>query len=908
MDGNVKAFFIDSATVVSEAMSELCLKIGLKDPRGWAMFISYNNVTRGIAEGERLSDILAKYEILRAKMQNNGKMLIARFIVKKQIILEPTRAEVDPVAFHLLYHQAARDIVSGRLPCGEQEAKLFAATKLQHDVGNFDSSRNIDGLLNTIISARHLTSHPKAEWAKMILAEHHKLNGKGKDQCERLYMDMARTLKYYGSNIFPVKFDTESLTNQLWKDLPPRFDIAVNCDGIFFINKDTRAELKAYTFLQILNWSWKPGRFEMSLYENNIPKNIAVSTPVPDDIQLTLLAYSNYLKNNSKYARVNENYSTDDPEVLVISKGDIIVIKEKVDEDWYYGECKNIRGMFPADKVTLLYRSPDTKSLMEQQSTPTRENRRERTATRVKSTYQKSGTNPMLTWAQIHFAKNNTIRRSKTTLSAEQLTKYSSEPVVAPLHTFPGKSRAEQTVLSKAALDCFQGVMKFMDDLPSSKRSKVSLAQEIVQRGIEEFALRDEIVCQIVKQVTQHPKLPRKKKGYNLLAMCLTCFIPSAELIPYLSVFLESRTGDPDIGTMAADCLARLKKTEEVGERVWAPSQAEMNAIIGESPVMVRVVLPDANGKAIHVTSHTTVTEATALLVSRLQLPEEFTENWGLFETIGTDCSPLSESYMICDVMSAWEIGSCKASRNAKRLRETYKQKAYWRVSQIYGQASSNDKFGLSFRKKLWLDEFSEQDIIQTPAVSNFYYLQIMDDIIQGRLPLSVQVACEYAALAVSYKLGTDNISGSDVMNYLPRHLLSSKKPAEWLELVSEAIFAIGNGATGMSAYRSFLSKFLNSKLYGGTAFYVTQKDRNSSIPSKILMIINIHGISIFAPLQTEPTIFWSYDQISQWSPTTDGWLMVVGDLFKPEKYSFQSPYANEMMDLYMAYMLNFEN
>lgn len=55
LDGTSKAFYIDSATTVTEALGELCKKIGLKDPRGWAVFITYNNISRGLGEKERLA-------------------------------------------------------------------------------------------------------------------------------------------------------------------------------------------------------------------------------------------------------------------------------------------------------------------------------------------------------------------------------------------------------------------------------------------------------------------------------------------------------------------------------------------------------------------------------------------------------------------------------------------------------------------------------------------------------------------------------------------------------------------------------------------------------------------------------------------------------------------------------------
>jgi hypothetical protein len=34
----------------------------------------------------------------------------------------------------------------------------------------------------------------------------------------------------------------------------------------------------------------------------------------------------------------------------------------------------------------------------------------------------------------------------------------------------------------------------------------------------------------------------------------------------------------------------------------------------------------------------------------------------------------------------------------------------------------------------------------------------------------------------------------------------------------------------------------------------------------------------------------YEYTYISQWNNTKEGWLMVVGDLFKPERFTFGSP------------------
>ena len=45
----------------------------------------------------------------------------------------------------------------------------------------------------------------------------------------------------------------------------------------------------------------------------------------------------------------------------------------------------------------------------------------------------------------------------------------------------------------------------------------------------------------------------------------------------------------------------------------------------------------------------------------------------------------------------------------------------------------------------------------------------------------------------------------------------------------------------------------------------------------------------------------WEYQIISQWSPQKDGWLMVTGDLFKPERYTFASEWVRYITPMSLA-------
>ena len=81
-----------------------------------------------------------------------------------------------------------------------------------------------------------LAKHSAPEWSASITTEHAKLQGQDREYCKRLYLDMARTLKYYGSSVFPVQYKQVPM----WSTLPPKFDVFINTGGIVFLERESR--------------------------------------------------------------------------------------------------------------------------------------------------------------------------------------------------------------------------------------------------------------------------------------------------------------------------------------------------------------------------------------------------------------------------------------------------------------------------------------------------------------------------------------------------------------------------------------------------------------------------------------------------------------------------------------------
>ncbi|XP_075948058.1 unconventional myosin-XV [Anarhichas minor] len=105
--------------------------------------------------------------------------------------------------------------------------------------------------------------------------------------------------------------------------------------------------------------------------------------------------------------------------------------------------------------------------------------------------------------------------------------------------------------LKQGALNVFTLILRFMGDPNLNGAQENLFGNYIIQRGLANPSLRDEIMAQVANQVWRNPNMLNSERGWLLLSSCLSAFLPSQRLAKYLLKFVS------DYGPEGYDCVCQ---------------------------------------------------------------------------------------------------------------------------------------------------------------------------------------------------------------------------------------------------------------------------------------------------------------------------------------------------------------
>jgi len=164
------------------------------------------------------------------------------------------------------------------------------------------------------------------------------------------------------------------------------------------------------------------------------------------------------------------------------------------------------------------------------------------------------------------------------------MLKWTKSPIPTSLTTL-------DPVTAKSATRLFKNVLGFMGDRPLPYPN--SLAQDLLEQCLATPDLRNEVYCQIIKQLTENPSPQSVSKGWQLMRCCLQTFPPSEEFANYLEMFLAAKGKDDKYIEMLHDTQYGEKRTKAPSvEKILATREYTTQIDINQTTQVDTTVVP----------------------------------------------------------------------------------------------------------------------------------------------------------------------------------------------------------------------------------------------------------------------------------------------------------------------------
>ncbi|XP_072849567.2 unconventional myosin-VIIa isoform X1 [Pogona vitticeps] len=458
--------------------------------------------------------------------------------------------------------------------------------------------------------------------------------------------------------------------------------------------------------------------------------------------------------------------------------------------------------------------------------------------------------------------KKNSVRHKLVSLTLKKKSKLTEE-VTKRLHD------GESTVQGNSMLE----------DRPTSNLEKLHF---VIGNGILRPALRDEIYCQICKQLTQNPSKSSHARGWILVSLCVGCFAPSEKFVKYLRNFING--GPPGY---APYCEERLRRTFANGTRTQPPSWLELQATKSKKPIMLPVTFMDGTTKTLLTDSATTARELCNSLADKISLKDHF--GFSLYIALFDKVSSLgSGSDHVMDAVSQCE-----------------------QYAKEQGAQERNAPWRLFFRKEIFTPWHNPNE---DSVATNLIYQQIVRGVKFGEYRCDKEEdLAELASQQYYVDYGSEMVLErllNLIPSYIPdREITPSKTIEKWAQYIIAAhkkgIYT--QKRTDPKKVKEEVVDFARFKwplLF--SRFYEAFKFSGPSLPKNdVIVAVNWTGV-YFVDEQEQVLLELSFPEITAVSSSRGGKLQ--GQSFtlatiKSDEYTFTSNNAEDIRDLVVTFL-----
>ncbi|KAM8787797.1 unconventional myosin-VIIb [Rhynchonycteris naso] len=311
---------------------------------------------------------------------------------------------------------------------------------------------------------------------------------------------------------------------------------------------------------------------------------------------------------------------------------------------------------------------------------------------------------------------------------------------------------ASQLNIGEEAIESFGSI----SDRPMSNLEKVHF---IVSCAILKPCLRDEIYCQICKQLSENFKTSSLARGWILLSLCLGCFLPSERFMKYLLNFIGE--GPAGYGPF---CAERLRRTYANGIRTEPPTWLELQAVKSKKHIPIPVILVTGENLIVTVDSASTSWEVCLHIAYKQGLSDH-----------------LGFSLQVAVYDKFWSLGSGR----------DHVMDAIGQCEQLSRERSESERqspWRLYFRKEFftpWHD--SREDAVSTELI----YRQVLHGVWSGEYSFKkeeelVELLAQHCYVQLGPSLNREAVQEL-LPSCVPSKLYRTKPPERWASLITAA-------------------------------------------------------------------------------------------------------------------------
>ncbi|CAM4593667.1 unnamed protein product [Leuciscus chuanchicus] len=873
MDGRSISLHVDSASTSKEVCNAVIQKIFLQDSYGFSLYAAMNEKMWSLGSGsQHVLDAVSMCEQEEKRQGREEQHAPWRLYFRKEIFTPWHDCSSDQVSTDLIYRQIIHGLKLGEYLSDKEDDYVQLAAKHYYILHGSESS--LETAQKIVRECMNMTIIENKSLVKLVqLVNSAHTEGPYINSTTPIHEVKAEIVQYARQK-WPIYFSKLYEANVVSGPPLPQdqFVAVVNWKGVFF-QDETEAAFLQLSYPEVSRIEMMSDEKSRGIVCLTTPKGMYELQVVKGNEFVDLVnMFISGLKKRSLYAVAIQDLSRqEDPTFLSFRRGDVLyIIKDgeyNIEEGWI--KARNERtsqtGAVSLDSIQILpmLTRPTEETLNLLNLTPARR-KSVMPVMPVLPQKEELGTERIAHMSLKEFSFDYFRESGKEGGrgkggAKEKLWAKSKEPLKQPLlRNLQGNSE-----LSHLA---FKHV-----------RTPIDLTNQIFGPATAHVELRDEIYCQIMRQMTNNKHGLSTERGWQLLWLCCGLFPPSQLLLRHAQRFLESRPREP----LASTCLQRMQAMLSIDGRKLPPHQVEVDAIQNNSTqIFHKVHFPNDTSEIFEVTTTTRIRDLIRNISKGLRLSSS--DGYYLFVKTANKVESMdSEEYFFDNLRQLTDV-----TKKGKKIKEA---------------APTIVPYLVLFMRKLWFNVIPGKDLT---ADLTFHFPQELPKYLRGYHSVSKEEMISLAGLLLRTQIDTDKsqfvMIPKMLKDLVPADQQRIMTPEDWKKHMISA-YNKQAGITIDEAKLQFLKTISQWPTFG-CAFFEVKQTSEKSYPGVIMISISKQGVSLINPKTKEVLVMHLFSKITSWSSGSTYFHMTVGNLVQGNTLLCETSMGFRISDLLSSY------